>query len=116
MPNMPQSSMRPASSESEEVDPRFRAFMLDKSGKMYLMVGMGMIGGAFLAKQAISHLFVEGLTPSERRNLTGLAAASAAAWAASVFWGVDQKWLLSERLGESASDLYQKLSSSTQQR
>lgn len=59
-----------------------------------LVVGMGVIGGVFFGYQALSHMFGEGLTDKERKNILMYTASILAVWGASQLIDVDKAWWL----------------------
>jgi hypothetical protein len=61
---------------------------------MPLLVGMGVIGGAFFGYQAYSHMFKEGLTSHERGNILKAAGAMLALFGVAMLLDVDKAWWL----------------------
>ncbi len=68
-----------------------RPFVLSPTGRMALMVGMGVVGGGFLAKVAVEHMFSKGLTKDERKNILAFGGISALLLASKVFFGIDEE-------------------------
>jgi hypothetical protein len=62
--------------------------------RMPLIVGMGVVGGAFFAWQAYQHFFKEGLSEHERKNILWYTASVLAFWGASELIDVEEAWWL----------------------
>lgn len=59
-----------------------------------LMVGMGVIGGAFLGWHGVKHMFSEGLTDKERKNILLYGASVLAVWGVSQLLSLEKAWWL----------------------
>ena len=59
---------------------------------MVLGVGLGVLGGVFIGKAAVEHMFVEGFSDHERKNLLLFAASGFALWAAQTFFNIGPLW------------------------
>lgn len=59
-----------------------------------LLVGLGVIGGAAIGWWGVQHLFVEGITSKERKNILIAAATMLAVWGASELIGLEKAWWL----------------------
>lgn len=66
----------------------------DTSLQMPLLIGMGVLGGAFFGYQAYSHMFKEGLAEKERSNILKAAGAMLALFGVSLLIDVDKAWWL----------------------
>jgi len=53
---------------------------------------MGVIGGLFFGKKAVDHLFREGMTSEERRNLLIFSGSILALYAAGNLIDLDKRW------------------------
>lgn len=66
-------------------------------------VALGVVGGAYVAKVAIEHLFVHGLTKDEKRGIMLGVATASSLLAAKQFFGLDEETVtkkISEIVGE----------------
>lgn len=59
---------------------------------MPLVVGMGVIGGVFLGAQGAKHMFVEGLTADERKNILMYGASALAIWGIAQLFKLEDAW------------------------
>ena len=60
--------------------------------RMPLIVGMGVIGGLFFGWQAVDHLFREGMTWEEKKNILIFSGTILGIYAAVNLFDLDEKW------------------------
>lgn len=65
--------------------------------KMPLIVGIGVIGGLFFGKKAVDHLFREGMTWEEKKNILIFSGTILGIYAAVNLLGLDEKWFEPEK-------------------
>lgn len=63
----------------------------------HIALGLGIVGGATVGHWGYSHLFIDGLTPDEKKNMAGFAVASGLLLIAGAL-GFDS-WLSVEGIG-----------------
>lgn len=59
-----------------------------------LLIVLGVVGGTTIGYYAYQHMFVEGLTAKERKNMLIFAAGTLAVWAANEFLDLEEYWYL----------------------
>ena len=65
-----------------------------------ILIGLGLVGGAYVAHMAHEQLFVEGLEPQERRELLRVSGAAILAGAAIYLFRLDRKWILADEAAQ----------------
>jgi hypothetical protein len=65
-------------------------------------LGLGLVGGLFLGKEAVAHLFVEGLTAAERKGMLIFGGSIVGLWAAKELLDLDPHWYSAEPWMEDA--------------
>ena len=57
------------------------------------LIAIGVVGGLFFGYQAATHMFVEGLTAKERKNLLVFSASGLGMWAVSELYDLEKLWV-----------------------
>lgn len=61
--------------------------------RVLALLGIGVIGGLFLGKEAVTHLFVDGMTAEERKGMLIFGGSIIGLWAATELAGIPARWI-----------------------
>ncbi len=78
---------------SQTSEPSMQLPDLSKPEAQVLVVA-GIVGGLLIGRSAIHHMFVEGMTAKERKNMLIFSASCLAAWGASKLIDLETYWFL----------------------
>lgn len=61
--------------------------------RVLALLGLGVVGGLLLGKEAVGHLFVEGMTAEERKGMLIFGGSIVGLWAATELAGINPRWI-----------------------